>query len=189
MHGAKPRHLLGLIGSPRRGGSTELLVQAVLAAAEDAQAHTHAVRLGDLTIGECDGCHACWKGKVCPRHDDMNSLYGDIAAADAIVFGTPVYWYGPTALMKALVDRLVYFNCPQNRPLVRGKQAALVVPFEEDDPNAADLLLAMFCKSFEYLEMEFAGAVLVPGVTRKGEAASRPDVLAEAAALGRLLAR
>ena len=55
----------------------------------------------------------------------MAEVLPRLAESDALIFGTPVYWYGPTALMKAFLDRFVYFNCPQNRPQMRGKGAVL----------------------------------------------------------------
>lgn len=179
--------ILGFVGSPRRGGNTDVLVSAALASAAETGAATELVHLGGLTIGECDGCHACWRGRECPRQDDMNGLYGRMAAASAFVFGTPVYWYGVTGLMKLLLDRLVYFNCPEHRALVRGKRAAVVVPFEEEDPAMAAGVLEMLRKSCGYLELELAGTLTVPGVTRRGEVAEQAAVLAQARELGRKL--
>lgn len=181
-------NVLGVVGSPRKGGNTDVLVARVLDGARTPESSAETVFLGDLTIYECIGCHACWRDKDCARQDDMNALYPQIAWCDAIVFGTPVYWYGPTALIKAFVDRLVYFNCPENRPKIRGKKAALVIPFEETDPKMADLTIAFFEKSLAYLEMELVGCVLAPGVTRRGEVAANADRLAEAYALGQRLA-
>jgi multimeric flavodoxin WrbA len=65
----------------------------------------------------------------------MLAIYPKIIEADVIIFGTPVYWYGPTALMKAFIDRFVYFNCPENRAK-SGKAAN--IPFE-DDTSTRDL--------------------------------------------------
>jgi multimeric flavodoxin WrbA len=179
--------ILGIVGSPRPRGNTSLLVSEVLAGATEAGAAADLVLLGDLTIRECDGCHACWAGKPCPKNDDMNALYPRIAAADAVLFGTPVYWYGPTALMKGLVDRLVYFNGPAHHAEIKGKAAALVVPFEEEAPETASLLIGFFEKSLAYLEMPLLAHLLVPGVTRRGEVAGKESVMAEARALGRRL--
>ena len=90
--------ILGVVGSPRKRGNTHTLVSRILegAAAEGAAAET--LFLGDLDIRECDGCHICWKGRQCSKKDDMNKIYPKIIQSDIIVFGTPVYWYGPTAL-------------------------------------------------------------------------------------------
>jgi multimeric flavodoxin WrbA len=181
--------ILALNGSPRRGGNTDVLLQAALAAAADAGATTELIQLGGLSIAECDGCQVCWQGADCVQQDDMNALYAKIIAADGVLFGTPVYWYGPTGLMKLLLDRMVYFNCPDNRVLIRGKRAAVIVPFEEHDPTMADGVLGMFRKSLAYLEMQFVGAVVVPGVTQLGEVAQRPEHMAAARELGRELVR
>lgn len=183
-------NVLGIIGSPRRGGNTDLLVSRVLAGAREAGAATETVMLADLTIKECIGCHACWQGKECSRKDDMNGLYDVIAAADAFVFGTPVYWYGVTALMKGFIDRFVYFNCPANRPGVKGKQAVLVVPFEETDPDAAALLVDMFTRSMAYLEINLdpGAIILAPGVTRKGEVTACREAMEKAGRIGAGLA-
>jgi len=174
-----------LVGSPRKDGNTHLLVSRILDGAREAGATTDLVLLGGLTIRECDGCHACWNGKPCPGADDMNGLYPKLAECDAVVFGTPVYWYGPTALMKALVDRLVYFNCPENRPKLAGKSVILAIPFEDADPATAAPVVEFFERSCAYLGMRVAGKVLAPGVTRRGEVADRADFMREALALGK----
>ena len=182
------RRILGVVGSPRKNGNTHVLVSAMLEAAGEAGATTETLLLGDLTIRECDGCHACWSDKPCTKDDDMNDVYPSIIASDVIVFGTPVYWYGPTALMKAFIDRLVYFNCPENRAKIVGKSAVIVVPFEEDDPQTASLLIAFFERCLGYLQMDLVGKIIVPGVTRRGEVRDRSDRIEEARQLGRRLA-
>lgn len=150
-------------------------------------AQTECAMLGEMRIEECDGCHACWKGKGCPRRDDMNGLYERIAGADAMVFGTPVYWYGPTALMKGFVDRFVYFNCEANRPAVAGKRAAIVVPMEETDEAGAELVVEFFGRCFGYLEMEFSGRLIVPGLTGRGQVRTMPEAMEEARRMGEML--
>jgi len=151
-------HVLGIQGSPRKKGNTHILVEKVLDGARDTGATTDLIQLGAMTIHDCTGC------------------------------GTPVYWFGPTALMKAFIDRFVYFNCPESRPMIRGKRAALVVPFEDTDLEAAAPLVAMFERSFAYLEMELTGTLLVPGVGKKGDVLEHPDQLQAAHALGQRLA-
>ncbi|MDT8899885.1 flavodoxin family protein [Anaeroselena agilis] len=181
------KRVLGIVGSPRRGGNTDILVASILDGARAAGASTETVFLGGLTIRECDGCHACWRGAGCPKQDDMNGLYRAIAAADALVLGTPVYWYAPTALMKGFVDRLVFYNCDRNRGDVSGKRAAVVVPYEEDDPATAAPVVEFFARSLHYLEMELAGTAVVGGMARKGQVLEREDALQSAVELGRKL--
>jgi multimeric flavodoxin WrbA len=181
------KRILGIVGSPRRQGNTEILVGKILEGAEAAGGAAEMVRLRDLKIAECDGCHACWQGRECPKKDDMNGLYPRISDSDVLVLGTPVYWYGPTALMKGFIDRLVYYNCAENRPKITGKQAVVATPFEEEDPAAAGLLIKFFEQCFRYLKVEFAGKILAGGMKEKGQVLERTDCLREAYELGRQL--
>jgi multimeric flavodoxin WrbA len=183
------KKILGIMGSPRKNGNTHILLSRILEGAESEGARGNILFLDDLAIKECNGCHVCWEGKECSKDDDMNSIYPRIIESDGIVFGTPVYWYGPTALMKGFIDRFVYFNCPKNRAKIKGKPVVLAVPFEEKDPETAALLEAFFEKSLGYLEMNLIGTILVPGVTRKGEIKEKEAKLQEAYELGKKLAR
>jgi multimeric flavodoxin WrbA len=183
------KRILGIVGSPRVNGNTHVLTSRVLEGAEAGGAETGLVLLGKRRIVECDGCHRCWRGKQCGKKDDMKSLYRAIIDSDAIVFGTPVYWFGPSALMKALVDRLVYFNCPKNRALIRGKQTAAVIPLEDTDPETFKPVVEFFDRCFRYLEMDFAGTVIAPGVSGRGEILNHPGKLDEAYEMGLKLAR
>jgi len=185
---AAQMRILGIVGSPRKNGNTHVLVSRILEGARDEGAETETVLLGDLTIQECDGCHACWKkDHACSKHDDMQALYSKIAECDAFVLGTPVYWYGPTALMKCFIDRFVYFNCPENRGKVRGKPAIVAVPFEDATLETADLVVGFFAKSLNYLAMEPAGQIIVPGVTKRGEVRGLAQVMDECHRLGKEL--
>lgn len=176
------------MGSPRRNGNTHILVSKIVEGAKAGGAAVDELFLGDLNIRECDGCHACWKGKECSKDDDMRAIYPAIIRSDVIVFGTPVYWYGPTALMKAFIDRFVYFNCPENRQKIKGLLAALAVPFEEDDLETVRGVIEFFQKSLAYLEIELFGQVIVPGVGEKGAIRNKSQSLQQAYDLGRKLA-
>jgi multimeric flavodoxin WrbA len=180
--------ILGIVGSPRKKGNTHILVSRVLEGAAAEGADTKTLFLRRMKIRECDGCHTCWKGKPCSKRDDMNDAYSLISDSDIMVFGTPVYWYGPTALMKAFIDRFVYFNCPENRAKVRGKRAVIAIPYEEEGPEAAELVVAFFEKSLAYLEMDLVGQILAPGTGPKGAILEQEEVLIHARELGRRLA-
>jgi multimeric flavodoxin WrbA len=182
------KRILAVMGSPRRNGNTHILVSKIIEGAKAGGAVVDELFLGDLTIRECDGCHACWKGKECSKDDDMRAIYQGIIRSDVIIFGTPVYWYGPTALMKAFIDRFVYFNCPQNRQKIKGLSAVLAVPFEEDKLETAGGVVEFFQKSLTYLEVEILGQIIVPGVGEKGAIRSKSEYLQQAFDLGLKLA-
>jgi len=182
------RKVLGVVGSPRRNGNTHILVSRILEGAEGGGAIGGLLFLSDLDIQECNGCHVCWEDRECSKGDGMNDAYPSIIQSDVIIFGTPVYWYGPTALMKAFMDRFVYFNCPQNRERIRGTSAVVAVPFEEEDPETAALVIAWFERCLQYLEMNLVATLIVPGVNRRGDILSKEERLREAYKLGRRLA-
>ena len=179
---------LGIVGSPRHNGNTHILVNKVLEGAAQAGAEVDTLLLGDRAIRECDGCQLCWKGEHCPKADDMVEIYPRIIAANVLIFGTPVYWYGPTGLMKLFIDRFVFFNCASHRDWIAGKSAVLVVPFEETDLDTARPLVEMFEKSLAYLQMSLAARIIVPGVSARGQVSSKPEVLQEAFNVGHWLA-
>jgi len=183
------KKILGVVGSPRRNGNTHIIVSRILEGAKKGGAAVEILFLGDLTIAECDGCHVCWEGKGCSKNDDMNNIYQKIIESDVIIFGTPVYWYGPTALMKGFIDRFVYFNCPANREKIRAKSAVIAVPFEAENPETAAGVVSFFENSREYLQMKLVGKIIVPGVSRKGEILEKTDMLKEGYELGRRLAK
>jgi multimeric flavodoxin WrbA len=183
------KKILGVIGSPRKRGNTHILVSRILDGAKAEGADTEILFLNDLDIRECDGCHSCWKGRQCSKKDDMNIIYPKIIESNIIIFGTPVYWYGPTALMKCFIDRFVYFNCPGNRPKIKGKAAVLAVPFEEDNIKTADLLVRFFVKSLRYLEMKITGRILCPGVSARGDILKREEILKKGYQLGQRISK
>jgi len=178
------KKILAIVGSPRKGGNTDILVQKVAEGAASKAALVDTLWLAKLNIREFDGCHVCWQRKSCSKRDDMLNIYPKIIESDAIIFGTPVYWYGPTALMKAFIDRFVYFNCPENRAKIKGKKAALVIPFEEENPDTAKPVVEFFEKCLNYLEMKLLGAIIAGGVSEKGDVLKKPDRLKEAYELG-----
>ena len=82
----------------------------------------------------------------------------------------------------------IHCYAPENRAKIAGKSAAIVTPFEDNDPQMADPLVAFLEKSLQYLQMNAVGTLRVPGVTERGDVLSKQDCLDEAFALGKRLA-
>lgn len=181
--------LAAFLGSPRPNGNTDTLAEAVLDGVRGAGGEVESFALRALKVHPCTGCDNCWKkGRPCIFVDDGAVLYDAMARADVFLFATPVYWYGPTAIMKAFIDRLVVFNKPQGRPLVKGKAAVLVSAWEEKGSEAVDPMVKLFELGFRYLELRFVDRLLVDGVGPKGAIREKPEALERARALGRSLA-
>ncbi len=175
--------VLGFIGSPRRDGNTDLAVSRVL---EGAAARSNAIEkvyLYDFEIASCLDCRGCKnEPHRCVLKDGMQQLYPKLEDADVVIFGTPLYWYGPSAKMKLFFDRLRPFIASEK---LHGKKAILVAPSEEG-AEACRFLVGMFELSFEYLGVAFVGKFL-PTASERGDVAKQPQTLNEAFELGKSL--
>jgi multimeric flavodoxin WrbA len=109
----------------------------------------------------------------------MQQIYQKMEEADLIIFGTPNYWFGPTATMKLLVDRMRPFVANKK---MKGKRWVLVVP-AADGPKACGPLVQMFRMSFDYLGMKYAGKILAKAY-EKGEVKKNRQELKRAYELG-----
>jgi multimeric flavodoxin WrbA len=97
--------VLGLFGSPRKGGNTELLLEEALKGAAREGAEVERLYLIDFTITPCKECHGCDQTGQCVILDDMQKIYPKLLEADVIILASPIFFYGITAWAKALVDR------------------------------------------------------------------------------------
>lgn len=114
-------------GSPRKSGNTAILLRTVLAELERHGIETELIQAGGRDIHGCTACGACRKSAVprCAFDDDIiNESLQKIAQADALILGSPVYFGGLTAQMKAFIDRVGYASRPHH--LLRGKVCASV---------------------------------------------------------------
>jgi multimeric flavodoxin WrbA len=172
--------ILALVGSPRRNGNTDLLVDQVLKGAESRGHSGGKIYLYNYQISPCIDCRGCKKGSFdCHLDDGMQEIYPRLEEADVIIFGTPVYWYGPTAKMKLLIDRPRPFIA-SNR--LQRKRGILISPSEEG-PGCCGPLVEMFRMSFGYLGMEMGGSLLAKAYER-GEIGSQTAELRRAWELG-----
>jgi len=183
------KKILGIAGSPRKGGNTHILVSEILRGAKKAGAKTELISLSNLRIKECDGCHTCWETEVCWINDGMKRIYKKLMDSDCIILATPMYWHGPTVPMKALIDRLVYFCCPKNEDKIKGKEVVLATVFAGDDPSHATPLMKMLTMTTDYLGMKLKGKIIAPGVEEKGAIKKKKRKLKEAFNLGRLIGK
>lgn len=181
--------LTAILGSPRAHGNTDTLAARVLDGASEVGIRTECIALRHLRINPCIGCEKCWTSdRPCVFNDGMARLFSAIGSSDVLLFATPLYWYAPTAIMKAFMDRMVPLNRPQGRSMVEGKGAILVTAYEEKPLDVAEPMLKMYELSFAYMGLRFIDKIVVPGVGSKGAILSRPEALSRAYEVGRSLA-
>jgi multimeric flavodoxin WrbA len=98
--------ILGLIGSYRKLGNTEVLVKEALMEAKRLGADVDVLRLTDLKIEPCKGCMACvFKQEECRIQDDWSHLRDMLEKSDGVILGAPTYILGPPGIVKMIIDR------------------------------------------------------------------------------------
>jgi len=119
--------ILGLNGSERKLGNTEILVKEALMGAEEEGAQVEMLRLTDHKVLPCDGLAPCVFGNTgCNLKDDFNFIMDKIFETDGLILGTPCYILESTAIVKQLIDRAFSVNF---RSKARGKPAVIIVPY------------------------------------------------------------
>jgi len=113
--------LLGIVGSPRKGGNTEIVVNEALKAGEHEGADTEVLHLVDFNLKPCDGCRTCFKTKNCVIKDDVEKIFKKMAEADGIIIGSPVYFYNVTAQTKIFIDRVGYLHDARGKEPFKNK--------------------------------------------------------------------
>jgi len=117
--------ILGIVGSPRKNGNTEILMNEALNFAREAGCETEMFLISDKQVAPCDACGSCFTVGSCVVQDDMQELYQMMERADGIIFGSPVYFGSVSAQTKAIMDRM--FALLRQRSLKDKVAAALVV--------------------------------------------------------------
>jgi multimeric flavodoxin WrbA len=179
--------VVGVMGSPRIGGNTDTLLTEVLRGADLAGAQTERIDLVRYDVNPCTNCQECKRAGICIIDDDAPRLIEILMASDVWVLGTPVYWWGPSALLKAFIDRwYVTIHSPANRARM-AHRVALVCPFGDADPATPRHLVGMLQEIVSYLHGEFTEQLLVTASGR-GDVRKDADVMRRAFELGRRLA-
>jgi len=163
----KKVRVLGIVGSPRRGGNTETLVDEVLLGAEEAGGKTEKAILNEVEVNPCQACDKCYKDGGCVHDDDLEAIIKTMKESEIWVLGTPVYWWGPTAQMKAFIDRWYGIE----RAVFRGRGVILVVPSSGGSVYAKQTV-EIFESIIPYLEMEHVRTIQAPGTSGPGSVRS-----------------
>jgi len=136
--------ITGFVGSPRKGGNTDVLVRQALSGAEEGGAATRLVYLNDVAFRDCQGCGFCKRAGACRLNDGMEELYEAIRESDGIIVGSPVYFADITPETKALIDRAGYATRVKPETLRRKVGAGVVVNRRAGAVHALDSINHLF---------------------------------------------
>jgi len=185
--------VLGIAGSPRRGGNTDLLLAEVMKGATSRGAEVKTIILNDLKIAPCQHCDACLETGRCKVEDDMQMVYRELEDADRIVLASPIQFMGITAQMKAMIDRCQALWARKYllkiAPLGNGRERKgfFISVAGRKIANVFEPALVMIKTVFRILDITYAGELLFLGVDEKRAIAKQPDALRQAFLAGQEL--
>lgn len=182
--------VLGIMGSPRLGGNSDLLLDQALAGAKDAGAEVDKILLVREKISGCLDCAKCNDGGICAIKDDMTQIQKKLLDADAVIHAAPTYFWAMTAQMKAYLDRwCVLFDATWQwhkfyEPKMKGKRIGVITVCADPNIATADPIVHSFRMTCEFTGMQLFG-VLQTSAAAKGEIARNASALKDAYELGK----
>ena len=145
--------ILGLAGSPRKNGNTEILLDIALDEARKNGAICSKIRLMDKTISHCRACSRCARTGKCVIKDDMQGIYKKILESEGIIWATPVHAWNVSSLTKIAMDRTYALTFP--RLQMAGKVGGLIVVAARRGWMNVANLYHMFCIDNHMFATEF----------------------------------
>jgi multimeric flavodoxin WrbA len=182
--------VLGILGSPRPGGNSDILLEQALTGAREVGAKTEKIVLCQKEISGCLNCGKCNETGSCTIKDDMLEIHREILEVDAVIHSGPVYFWSMTSQMKAYLDRWCAFfdgNWDWHkayRPRMEGKRIGLITVCGDPDVSTADPVVHSFKALCQFSNLSWLGAVLA-SAGAKGEIAKNEEAKKEAYELGR----
>lgn len=181
------------MGSPRIKGNTDLLLDEALKGAQSQGAEVEKIIVDNLNISPCREYYGCLRDGNCVIRDDMDSIYPKLLEADGVIVSSPMFFYGLTSQLKALIDRSQAlwarkYVLKQNLPDAARKGAFIAVGATKGRKlfDGSILTVKYF---FQAIGVDYTAELLVRGVDKKGEIGEHPTALKDAFELGSRLAQ
>lgn len=184
--------VVAILGSPRRDGNSATLAGVVLKEAEKAGVATRTFFLNDLTYRGCYACYACKQNlDHCVLDDSLTVVLEAVAAADVVVFASPVYFGDVTGQFKLFFDRTFSYFTPDYRTaanpsrLAPGKKLVFVQTQGQPDPSFFEDVFPRYDKFFKRIGFSETHLVRAYGVAAPDDVGKKPEFVAAAEKVAR----
>lgn len=190
--------VLGISGSPRSGGNTDVLLECFSEGIASTGVQTETIFLRDYFIQPCMACEKCRKDETCTGlKDGMHLLYPKILESRGLVLGSPTHNYNVTAIVKAFIDRLYpFFEFSDDRPrkyssriAEQGRKAIVFSVSEQDEMGEVGFTLEAMGYPLTALGYEVIDDFSVTGFFDRGAVRADQKLLESAAEKGQQLAQ
>lgn len=184
--------VLGILGSPRREGNTEILLDEALRGASDHGGLCEKIILRDLKITPCLEIYKCAEDGVCAIQDEMQGLFPKIIQAERLILASPIFFYSVPALAKAMIDRCQslwakkYILKLPVSPIAERKGVFISVAATRGKKlfDGVKLTVKYF---FDAIDVAYSDELFVRGADEQGEVRDQPEALKAAYDLGQRL--
>jgi multimeric flavodoxin WrbA len=191
---ARSAKVLGIFGSPRKGGNTERLLEEALKGAEKEGADVEQLHIVRFHITPCTECLQCLEKGECIIQDDMQKIYPKLLESDIIILASPIFFYGVTAWAKALVDRTqalwarkYILKDPSLGKEGKRRKGFLISVGGTKGQKVFDGAILTAKYFFDVLNADYAGELVFRNMDAQGDILKQPDALRQAFESGRKL--
>jgi multimeric flavodoxin WrbA len=183
--------ILGIHGSPRTNGNTDILLDEALMAAMSSGAEIEKIRLAELTFEGCRSCGGCDVSAECIVRDDLQQLYPRFVEFDRFILAAPIFFKGISGLAKNFIDRFqcywvakyrlkeVAWGPGQKRP------GAFISACGADMKSMFEPAVSTVKAWFATMDIKYRYELLASGMDAKGAVSLHEDLLEQARKLGR----
>lgn len=152
--------ILLISGSPHKAGTTSVLIKAFSKGAESAGHEVYHFNAGEKEVHPCIACEKCHSAvSACVFRDAFDEIRDMLIEADAVVFASPIYYYGLTAQLKAVIDRFYGID----EQLRTAKKTALLLACGDNTMESAECAASPFYGMVDYLGWEIADVIAAKG--------------------------
>lgn len=190
--------VLGFVGSSRKNGNTDTLVQKVLSGVNACGIEVELVYLSDYLFSPCSGCEGCKTSFRCIKNDAMQGIYDKLESADGIVLGSPTYFYNLSSITKAFIERLYCYDMFDDTDrsvwinlgeLTGIKYAVTVAVCEQNTIEDMGYTSLAMDKSLQAVGYRVVESMKVLHMFKKGDSEKHDDILNEAILAGEKLGK
>ena len=156
--------ILVITGSPRKNGNSATLADHFIKGAKEAGHEVVRFDAAFKKVHPCIACNSCGMNGPCVFKDDFEFVRKHIVEADCVVFATPMYYFGISAQLKAVIDRFYAINGSIHVP----KKAVLLMTYANTAASEAVPIKSHYDVLLKYLGWTDAGQIVAPGVWPAG---------------------
>ncbi len=154
----------GILAYDKNGNSNTLTDNFIKGAQE---AGHNVVRFDSAfkNVHPCIACNKCGMNGQCVFKDDFEFIRDNIIDADAVIFATPMYYFGISAQIKAVIDRFYAINGQIHTP----KKSALIMTYADTSSKEAQPIISHYETLLNYLGWSDSGKIIASGVWTEGD--------------------